>query len=54
VLPVLTRRGEARLEIRVFMVTRRKTASLPMAGGLELGGLKGPFQPKPFHDSVVL
>jgi len=22
--------------------------------GLELGGLQGPFQPKPFHDSVIL
>ena len=27
---------------------------LSIAGGLELGGLKGPFQPKPFYDSVIL
>ena len=26
--------------------------SLSIAGGLELGDLKGPFQPKPFCDSV--
>ena len=26
--------------------------SLPMAGGLELGDLHGPFQPKPCYDSV--
>jgi len=28
--------------------------SQPIAGGLELGDLKGPFQPKPFHDSMIL
>ena len=27
--------------------------SLPIAGGLELDGIKGPFQPKPFYDSVI-
>jgi len=27
---------------------------LPMAGGLELGDLQGPFQPKPFCDSMNL
>lgn len=27
---------------------------LPAAGGLELGDLGGPFQPKPFYDSIVL
>jgi len=26
--------------------------SLPTAEGLELGDLKGPFQPKPFYDSM--
>ena len=26
--------------------------SLPIAGGLELGDLKGPFQNKPFYDSI--
>lgn len=26
--------------------------SLPMAVGLEINGVKGPFQPKPFHDSM--
>jgi len=26
--------------------------SLPMAGGLETGDLQGPFQPKPFYDSI--
>ena len=28
--------------------------SLPIAGGLELDDLKGPFQPKPFCDSMIL
>jgi len=28
--------------------------SLSMAGGLELGDLYCPFQPKPFHDSMIL
>ena len=28
-------------------------ASLPIAGGLELGGHKGPIQPKPFCDFVI-
>jgi len=27
---------------------------LPMAGGLELGDLQGPFQPKPFYDSMKI
>jgi len=27
--------------------------SLPVAGGLELDDLQGPFQPKPFDDSVI-
>jgi len=30
----------------------RGEVSLSIAGGLELGDLKGPFQPKPFCDSV--
>jgi len=28
--------------------------SLLMAGGLEPDDLEGPFQPKPFYDSVIL
>jgi len=28
--------------------------SLLMAGGLEPDGLQGPFQPKPFYDSMIL
>ena len=28
--------------------------SLPTAGGLELDDLKGPFQPKPFYDFMIL
>jgi len=28
--------------------------SLLMAGGLEPDDLEGPFQPKPFHDSMIL
>ena len=28
--------------------------SLPIAGGLELGDTKGPFQPKPLFDSMTL
>jgi len=28
--------------------------TLPSAGGLELNYLKGPFQPEPFYDSMVL
>ena len=27
--------------------------SLPMAGGLEQDDLYGPFQPKPFYDSMI-
>lgn len=27
--------------------------SLPMAGMLELGGLQGPSQPKPFYRSMI-
>jgi len=27
---------------------------VPIAGGLELDDLKGPFQHKPFYDSVIL
>ena len=27
---------------------------LPIEGGLELDGLKGPFQPKSFYDSIIL
>jgi len=28
--------------------------SLPMVGGLEPDDLQGPFQPKPFYDSMIL
>ena len=27
--------------------------SVALAGGLELGDLKGPFQPKPANDSIL-
>lgn len=27
---------------------------LPVAGGLGLDDLRGPFRPKPFYDSIVL
>ena len=30
-----------------------KEVSLPIAGELELGDHKGPFQPKPFYDSML-
>jgi len=29
-------------------------ATLPTAAGLELDKLRGPFQPKPFCDSIIL
>jgi len=29
-----------------------RDVSLPTAGGLELNDLRGPFQPKPFYDSI--
>jgi len=28
--------------------------ALPIAGGLEVDDLRGPFQPKPFYDSMIL
>jgi len=28
-------------------------ATLPMAGGLKLGDHYGPFQPRPFYDSII-
>ena len=28
--------------------------SLPTAGGLEVGDLKGPFQPESFYDSMII
>lgn len=28
-------------------------ATLPVAGGLKLGDLYGPFQPSPFYDSMI-
>lgn len=28
--------------------------SLPTAAGLELNSIEGPFQPKPFYDSLIL
>ena len=31
----------------------RRKVSLPIAGGLELDHVKGPFQPKPSSDSVL-
>ena len=34
--------------------TGKWKVSLTMAGGLELEYLYGPFQPKPFYDSMIL
>ena len=31
-----------------------REVSLPIAAGWELSDFKGPFQPKPFHDSKLL
>lgn len=41
-----TRLGEALSNLICWVV------SLPMAKGLKLGGLQGPFQPQPFCNSV--
>ena len=44
---------KARLDGALSNLVYREV-SLPIAEGLELDGLKGPFQPKPFHDSVTV
>ena len=44
---------KARLDGALSNLVYREV-SLPIAGGLQLGDLKGPFQPKPFYDSVIL
>jgi len=31
----------------------KQLASLPVAGGLKVDDPSGPFQPKPFYDSVI-
>jgi len=43
---------KARLDGTLSNLIQREV-SLPMAGGLELYDLKGPFQPKPFCDSMI-
>ena len=42
---------KARLDGTLSNMVKREV-SLPIAGGLELDDLKGPFQPKPFYDSM--
>ena len=44
---------KARLYEAVSNLVKREM-SLPIAGGLELDDLKGPFQPKPFYDAMKL
>ena len=44
---------KARLDGAVSNLVKSKM-SLPIAEGLELDDLKGPFQPKPFYDSLIL
>jgi len=44
---------KARLDGAVSTLVKSKM-SLPLAEGLELDDLKGPFQPKPFYDSMIL
>ena len=41
---------KARLDGTLSNLVQREV-SLPIAGGLEILDLKGPFQPKPFYDS---
>jgi len=45
--------SKARLDGALSNLVRWKV-SLPMAGGLEPDDLQGPFQPKPFYDSMIL
>jgi len=42
---------KARLDGSVSNLIWREE-SLPIAGGMGVGDLKGPFQPKPFYDSM--
>ena len=44
---------KARLDEAVSNLVWREM-SLPVAVGLELDDLQGPFKPKPFYDSVIL
>ena len=44
---------KARLDGALSNLIKRE-ASLPITVELELGDLKGLFQPKPFYDSVIL
>ena len=43
---------KARLDGALRNLVKREV-SLPIAGGLELHDLNGPFQPKPFYDSAI-
>ena len=44
---------KASLDEAVSNLVQREVL-LPIAGGLELDDLKGPFQPKPFYDAMKL
>jgi len=50
--PSLVEAFKARLDGAVSNVVWREM-SLPIAGGLEVGELKGLFQPKPLCDSMI-
>ena len=49
------------MKSNIFLLIRKNNGSYdtyrlvspPIAGGLELYDLKGPFQPKPFYDSMT-
>ena len=43
---------KARLDGALSNLVEREM-TLPIAGGLELDDLKGPFQPKPFYDPLI-
>ena len=43
---------KARLDGALRNLVKREV-SLPIAGGLELHDLNGPFEPKPFYDSAI-
>jgi len=44
---------KARLDVALSNLVQEEM-SLPIAVGLELNDLKGPFQLKPFYDSITL
>ena len=48
------RQGRRRGGLAIYISDQLKSVELlPMAGGLELDDLKGPFQPKPLDDCVI-